>query len=103
MNQIDITVKKVCDYCHIELSFHHPYEVGLLTMSEHTTVTLRIYDTFVNCPNCERPLYLRIQGHPYDIHNHLDSPVAVYLARQMDEDAKRLAETPTEPGMSPNT
>ena len=87
MNQIDIAIKKVCDHCHIELSFHHPYDIGLTTISEHSTVTLRIYDTFVNCPKCGNPLYLRIQAQPYDIHNHLDSPVAVCLARQLDQEA----------------
>ena len=89
MNQVDITIKKVCDYCKIELEFHHPYNNNTppTTLSEQTTVTLRIPDTFVNCPNCGRPLYLRIQSQPYDIHNHLDNPMVRYLAQQLDQES----------------
>ncbi len=101
MNQIDIAIKKVCVYCKIEFAFHHPDDnnVPLTTLSEHSTTTLRILDTFVNCPKCGEPFFLRIQAQPYDIHNHLDNPVAVYLARQLDQETGReLSESPEKDG-----
>lgn|GEM_PF-1887765 len=73
--QIDITIKKVCPYCRIEISFHHPNEIGVITLGEHSTLELRIYDTFVNCETCGSPLYLRIQAQPFDKENHQDRAV----------------------------
>ncbi|HZU69793.1 MAG TPA: hypothetical protein VFA09_21150 [Ktedonobacteraceae bacterium] len=86
MNKIDITIKKVCDYCHLEWSFHHPDSVPLITLHAHSIVGLSIPETLVRCPQCGRALYLRIQAQPYDLANHLDSPVAEwYFAHQEPE------------------
>ena len=87
MCRIDIAIKKVCNYCNLELSFHHPYATPIFTISDHSTSGLAIPDTFVNCPQCGRPFYLVIQAQPYDLANHLDNPVniAMYNEDQQTE------------------
>ncbi len=88
MCQIDITIKKACNYCKIELSFHHPYSTPIFTINEHSTSGLRIPDTFVNCPNCGRPFYLLIQAQPYDLANHLDTSVAMKMYQEQQQTKK---------------
>lgn len=76
MNQIDITIQQVCATCRTERPFRY-YGAGLITMGEHSNMELRVDpDEFSLCPGCGNPMRLRIQAQPYELVNHLDTPVA---------------------------
>lgn len=85
MNQIDITIKKVCDVCGVEIELHRHYPASLMALSEHPTLTLKIPDAFINCPCCGLPPYLRNQAQPHDIRNHIDIPTIVDMTQQEDQ------------------
>jgi hypothetical protein len=75
MNKIDITLSIVCSTCHTSKPFHT--NLGMVTFSEHSFMEMRVDpDEFQLCPTCQNPLRLQLQAHPYELVNHLDSPVA---------------------------
>ena len=75
MNQIDITIRQVCTTCRIERPFR--YHGDLMTLGEQTRIEVRVdQDEFFPCPTCGNPMRLCIQAQPYELANHLDSPVA---------------------------
>jgi hypothetical protein len=81
MNQIDITMQKVCTTCHTEIAFR--YLGDIVTLSERTTVEVRVdADEFLPCAICGNPLRLCIKAQPYDLANHLDTPIARALYEQ---------------------
>ena len=73
MNQIDMTISKVCSTCHTKTPLRHRNEI--VPFSERATLEVRIDpDEFLLCPTCGNPLRLNIQAQPYDLVNHLDTP-----------------------------
>jgi hypothetical protein len=73
--QIDITLRKMCTSCHTDIPFR--YVDGPMTIGERTTIECRVdADEFLPCSLCGNPLRLCIQAQPYELVNHLDSPVA---------------------------
>lgn len=81
MNKIDITLTIVCSTCRTSKPFHT--NLGIVTLSEHSVFEMRVdSDEFQLCPTCQNPLRLHIQAHPYELVNHLDSPIAVAMYEQ---------------------
>lgn len=75
MNQIDITLKILCTICQTEAPLR--YGNVLFTVGESSTLEMRVDpDEFALCPTCGNPLRLRIQAQPYELGNHLDTPIA---------------------------
>ena len=73
--KIDITLRRVCATCQTEEPMH--FCDDLQTMGENTTLEMRVDpDEFTLCPVCGNPLRLRIKAQPYELVNHLDTPVA---------------------------
>ncbi len=75
MDSIDITLKILCTTCQTEKPLR--YGQRLFTMGEYSALEMRVDpDEFTLCPTCGNPLRLRIQAQPYELVNHLDTPVA---------------------------
>ncbi len=82
VNQIDITVQRVCSTCHTETPLHH-LGGGLVTLGERSGMELRVDpDEFLLCSTCGNPMRLHVQCQPYELINHLDTPVARALYEQ---------------------
>jgi hypothetical protein len=76
MNRIDITLTIVCSTCRTSKLFRVNPPLPI-TISEHGVIEMRVDpDEFQLCPTCHNPLRLHIQSQPYELVNHLDSPVA---------------------------
>lgn len=82
MNQIDVTIQKVCSTCRTETPFRY-LGSSLVTLGERSTMELRVDpDEFLLCPTCGNPMRLHIKCQPYELVNHLDTPVARALYEQ---------------------
>jgi hypothetical protein len=87
MDQIDITIDKVCTVCRTKTPLRYGPE--FVTLSEHTTIDIRIDpDEFFLCATCGNSLRLHIQAQPYELVNHLDTPIARALYEQQLRDEK---------------
>ena len=94
MQNIDLTIQKVCTTCKTEepLRSIGPHG-GLTTVSEHTTIEMRIDpDEFLLCPTCGNPMRLHIKAQPYELVNHLDTPIAKALY-EMERRQERKSHT----------
>ena len=74
-------IEQVCTTCHVVRPLRHMG--GLITVNEGTTNEVRFEpDEFTSCPTCGNQLGLRIQTQPYELANHLDTPIARALYEQ---------------------
>lgn len=84
MSQIDIAISKVCAICQTKTPLR--YGLELVTISERSRLGMRIDPAeFTLCPTCGNPQYLHIQAQPYELVNHLDTPVALYMYEQQQK------------------
>src|SRR5258706_14332445 len=91
MNQIDLTINKVCSTCKTNTPLRYLSEV--VTLSERGGLEVRIDpDEFLLCPTCGNPQRLHIQARSYELANHLDNPLtrALYERQLRVEKEGRL-------------
>ena len=91
MNNIDLTIQKMCSTCKTEMPFRY-FGNGLLNLGDHSNMELRVDpDESSLCPTCGNPLRLYIQAYPYELVNHLDTPVATMINRRKGFTGKKVA------------
>jgi len=91
MNTVDITLRRGCATCKTEMPFRY-FGNGLLTLGDHSNMELRVDpDEFSLRPTCGNPLRLYIQAYPYELVNHLDTPVATMINRRKGFTGKKVA------------